>query len=81
MFICDFCKQTTEPHVTLRLVPVETRERVYHHDHAGMPFDEPRIGSEIVHEKKMCPTCYSMTPEGVARRMNDGREYLSAVKA
>ena len=66
MYICDNCKQTTDPKTKAHRIIVETRKRVYQHSAKWlekrqklMPeWKEPRTyGTEIVREMTVCPTC------------------------
>lgn len=66
-FICGFCHKPSKPGVPARMIVTERREVSYG-------------GTQIVREKQQCSACYEQSPEAVATRMADGRQYLTAEK-
>lgn len=63
--ICGFCGKLSAAGTPVRRVVTKVREK--------------RMGgTEIVEEKNQCSSCYDATPEAVAARMADGRQYLTA---
>lgn len=61
MFICDFCKKTSEPGEKLTKIPVKTRPAKYpqrtYKSHGETIFDHGGTGTEIVVEKNACEAC------------------------
>lgn len=46
MFVCEFCGVNSKPGEKLHMVPTQLRPSRY------------GVGTEIVREKKCCPSCY-----------------------
>lgn len=65
-FRCDFCQKPSPPRTTMRLVTTKTRQ----------------VGREtqIVQQRRQCVVCYQQTPEALQERMNDGKQYSSALR-